>query len=199
MSKDSLNVTSLPVSAAGHLRSNSPAGQMIDLSGPVVVPVSRSQSLDSAGDSTTKGTCGQHGSASYASASLQSFLESRLQARPFGSTWCCLTWSKRITPAGRQICRLRVSALDTLAKGSGLLPTPTRRDGRTLRGSQPPKRSPTSGLPLAWFIATRLGIFEGRLNPIKIGLLMGYPESAIRLAPSAMPSFHRSQQSLFVR
>lgn len=91
--------------------------------------------------------------------------------------------------------RLALLKPDMSATASGLLPTPTRRDGRVLAGSQPPKRAPNSGLPLAWWIATRLGIFKGRLCPTKVGLLMGYPAKVTQQRPTAMRLSPRSRRN----
>ena len=63
----------------------------------------------------TSGTYGPRSSISSASAALQSFLESRLQAvtASLGSTLYKLTWKQRATPVGRLIPALRASVLRT--------------------------------------------------------------------------------------
>ena len=77
-------------------------------------------------------------------------------------------------------------------KGSGFWPTPTRRDSRTLKGSQPPKRAPASGLPLAWTIALTLTPEKrsaGRLNPEWVEWLMGWPMGWTDLLPLETAKF----------
>jgi hypothetical protein len=122
-------------------------------------------------------------------------LVNKLTARLSGLTAQWMIWRVYPTPAGRLLFRLSPWGPFTSDHESILLPTPTKRDGRTLRGSQPPKRNPAAGLPLAWFVAKLLNIFEGRLNPTKVGLLMGYPEKVTQLRPTAMPSSHKSPPS----
>lgn len=69
--------------------------------------------------------------ASSASAALQSYLASRLRARPGlgGSTLYKLPWKERATPVGRRICALRASAHRTSVNGSTGWPTPTSSCG----------------------------------------------------------------------
>ncbi len=94
----------------------------------------------------TSGTSGRTGTISSASAALQSFLASRLQARTAsaGSTLYTLTWKQRATPSGLLICALRASARRISDNASGLLgwPTPTCGSPNSLRGSgqDPTKR-----------------------------------------------------------
>lgn len=82
-------------------------------------------------------------------------------------------------------------------KEYGFWPTPTARDARTLSGSQPPKRAPTSGMPLAWTIALTLPPEDrpnGRLNPMWVEWLMGWPMGWTSLKPLAMDKFHEWRQ-----
>jgi len=67
------------------------------------------------------GTCGRRSITSSASASLQSSLVSKLQAKTalVGSTLYTLTWKQRATPAGRSISALRASVRRTSDSGSG--------------------------------------------------------------------------------
>jgi hypothetical protein len=81
---------------------------------------------------------------------------------------------------------------DIYAGGSGYMPTMTRRDARTLRGSQPQKRSPTSGQPLAWVMAREnpdVAARGGRLNPTWCEWYMGWPMGWSDLEPLAMDRF----------
>lgn len=94
--------------------------------------------------SQTSATCGPSGSASFASADLQSSLASRLRAllHSRGSTLFSLTWKERVTPARRRICALRASVPRIDASDSGSWPTPMTRDfkdsgGMSLSGVNP--------------------------------------------------------------
>jgi hypothetical protein len=50
-----------------------------------------------------------------------------------GSIVCALTWSRKVTPSGRVVSRLRASGRSTSGSGSGSWPTPkAQEDGRTL-------------------------------------------------------------------
>jgi hypothetical protein len=87
-------------------------------------------------------------------------------------------------------------ALAMSEKGCGFWPTPTKRDSRTLAGSQPPKRAPTSGLPLAWTIALTLTPEQrsgGRLNPTWVEWLMGWPRGWTDLRPLGTARFREWQ------
>ena len=189
------SATSLQASADGPTRSGSQDGPMIDRSGRGVVRVNPSRHWDIDEVLPTPGTFGRSNIGSSKSVVLQHFLESRLRERNFGSVVCVLTWKPWTTVYQQRFCQLFASTRNTDATDFTILPTPTKRDGRTLLGSRPPKRSPTAGLPLAWFLAKRLNIFLGRLNPIKVGYVMGYPERVSRLAPTATRSSRKSRQS----
>jgi hypothetical protein len=94
-------------------------------------------------------------------------------------------------------------ALAMSEKESGFWPTPTKRDSRTLAGSQPPKRAPTSGLPLAWTVALAIPKEErsgGRLNPPWVEWLMGWPTHWTGLQPLATAKFQlwRQQHGAFL-
>ena len=73
---------------------------------------------------------GRSGSISSGSADLQSYLESRLAQRfaTAGLTKSKLTWKKVITPLGRSLSRLQVSAHSTKETGFGLWPTAAATD-----------------------------------------------------------------------
>lgn len=75
-------------------------------------------------------TFGRPGSSSYASAALQSSLESRLRRRleGRGSIVFTLAWKRSHTPSGRSICLLRASARTTTERGYGSWPTPLVND-----------------------------------------------------------------------
>ena len=98
-----------------------PDGQMIVLYGQDHVRVSLSARQAKEQGLMMSGTCGPRSTTSSASASLQSSLVSKLQAKTalVGSTLYCLTWKQRATPAGRSISALRASARRTPDSGSG--------------------------------------------------------------------------------
>lgn len=115
----SRSAISSPASASGHSPFGAPAGQMIDLFGPVPVlaNLSARQALELG--LRTQGTFGQLLPGSSSSASLQSSLESRLRARlsNLGSTLYTLTWKPWVTPSGPSRFRLRASVLRTSVTG----------------------------------------------------------------------------------
>lgn len=118
-----------------------PAGQMIDLFGPVPVLANLSPKQARELALMTSGTFGLTSIGSSASASLQSYLESRLQAKTqiLGSTLYRLTWKPWRTPSGPSRSRLRASVLRTSVTGSTGWPTPRSADGeknvRALEGA----------------------------------------------------------------
>src|SRR5271166_3813593 len=121
------SATSSPVSAGGAVPSVSPEFQtIIDRFGQAAVLASLSPRRALKVGLLTSGTCGRTGFISSSSASLQSFLASRLQARlPLpGLTLFRLTWKERVTPWQRPICALRASALRTSGSAFGSWPTP---------------------------------------------------------------------------
>ncbi len=134
------SATSLPASVSGPTRSAARVGQMIDPSGPALVPVSLSAPPANAQDSPTGGTSGPSSSASSVSVALQQSLENRLRANlgESGSPEYALTWSRWDMPSGPPICRLRASVRPTSDNDcSGSLldgwPSPkAQEDGRTL-------------------------------------------------------------------
>ena len=67
---------------------------------------------------------------------------------------------------------------DGLITRQKMLPTLCARDARTVAGSQPPKRAPTSGLPLTWSLGKDLEPMARRglkLNPMWAAWFMGWP------------------------
>ena len=113
------NATSSPVSAFSPTPFAAPAGQMMDLFGPVPVRANLSARQARELGLMTSGTSGRTSIGSSASASLQSSLESRLQARTqiLGSTLYKLTWKPWIMPSGLSRSRLRASVLRTSETG----------------------------------------------------------------------------------
>lgn len=127
----SRNAISSPGLASGRTRFVAPAGQMIDLFGPV--PALANLSARQAKDLRllTSGTSGQLLGTSSASASLQSSLESKLRAKmsTLGSTLYTLTWKPWVTPSGVSRSRLRASVRRTSETETTGWPTPTTADG----------------------------------------------------------------------
>ncbi len=134
------NVISSQASASGPMRFAVPAGQMIDLFGPVPALANLSARQAKELGLMTSGTYGRTSSTSSASATLQRSLESRLRAATqiLGSTLYKMTWKAWDTGSGRSRFRLRASVLRTSATGSTGWPTPQARDhkGASLPGNE---------------------------------------------------------------
>lgn len=124
------NAISSPASGCGPTLLAAPAGEMIDLFGPVPVLANLSPRQARELGLMTSGTSGRTFIGSSASASLQSYLESRLRAKTqaLGSTLYKLTWKPWRTPSGPSRSRLRASVLRTSETGSTGWPTPTAMD-----------------------------------------------------------------------
>lgn len=127
---DSLNATSSLGSGFGHTHYVAPAGQMIDLFGPVPVRANLSARQAKALGLLTSGICGHTSTILPKSAALQLSLESRLRVKTqtLGSTLYTLTWKPWVTPSGRSRSRLRASAPRTVATERTGRPTPQARD-----------------------------------------------------------------------
>lgn len=142
MLRDSLNGISSPVSASGPTPCVSQAGPTTGPCSPEARPVSPSLSQDAATERTTSATlppslsnwsgesapqcCLASRSPTQAhSARYQEKLDVVLQRRlnGLGSTLYAMKWKPQVTPLGRQISRLRASALRTSGKDSGSMPT----------------------------------------------------------------------------
>lgn len=129
--KDTRNATFSPGGAGGHTHSASPDGRTEDLFGPEAAHASRFLLPDDKKVKQTKGTYGQNGSGSSASAALQKSLESRLKARlPTGGlTMFMKGWKMKATPSGRLYCQLVASARPINGTDYGLWPTTRATDG----------------------------------------------------------------------
>lgn len=125
------SVISSQASVSGPMHFAAPAGQMIDLFGPVPVPANLSARQAKELGLMTSGTFGRTSSTSLNSAALQESLESRLRAvtQILGSTLYKMTWKAWDTGSGRSRFRLRASVLRTSVTGSTGWPTPTKGDG----------------------------------------------------------------------
>ena len=120
------SVTSSAASRGGPMPSASPAGPTAAPSGPAPVPAPASRPRAKAEGLQTLATSGLIGSGSFASAVLQSCLESRLAPRldTVGSTLFRLTWKRKVTPLGRPYLERVASALRTGGRGFISWPTP---------------------------------------------------------------------------
>lgn len=130
-SRASRSATSSLASVSGPMPFGVPDGQMTDLFGPVPVRANLSPRQAKELGLLTSGTSGRPGSISSGSASLQRFLESKLQALTLalGSTLYKMTWKIWTTPSGRCRSRLRASVLRTSETGSTGWPTALAADG----------------------------------------------------------------------
>ena len=132
------NVTSLPVSESGALRFDALGGMTPAEYGQALAPANLSARQAKALGLLTSGICGPLSIGSLPSAALQSYLESRLQARTqiLGSTLYKLTWKPWVTPSGPSRSRLRASVRRTSATDCTGWPTPVVRDIRNSGGSE---------------------------------------------------------------
>lgn len=127
---DMTSVISSPVSVDGALHSGLPVGPMTGQYGQDHARANHSAQQERNRECRTNGTSGRSGTASSASATLQSSLASRLRLRltTDGSTLFAMTWKTKDTPSGRSVCLLRASARRISDNGCGSWPTPTTRD-----------------------------------------------------------------------
>ena len=135
-SKAIRNAISLQGLASGLTHCAEQAGVTPDLFGLDHAHASHSVLPEKAQDSTTRVTSGRCSETSSASADLQRFLESRLQARTqmSGSTLYKMTWKTWVTPSGRYRSRLRASALRTSGIDCTGWATPGARDWKDTIG-----------------------------------------------------------------
>ena len=136
----------------GPMPSGLPDGATTDLFG--LVPARANLSARQAKELglLTSGTFGRRSTGSSASATLQSFLASRLRARTdlLGSTLYSLTWKDRVTPGGALIPALRASVPRTSDSDSTGWVTPSARDWKDTPGmatTRPDGRSRLDQLP----------------------------------------------------
>ena len=129
-STDSFNVTSSQASASGVTPCDGLDGLTTDPSGLEAAHANLSARQVKAAGLLMSGTFGQRGTTSSGSAALQSYLESRLQARlgSHGSILYKLTWKIQVMPSGRSRSRLRASVPRTSETERTGWPTPTTRD-----------------------------------------------------------------------
>ena len=125
--EDSHSAIFLLESEAGHLPCNSQDGARIVLSGPDLVPVSRSVRQASKKGKKTNGISGRRCSGSSASVSLSQCLANRLRQRlgTDGLMEYRTTWREKITPLGRSYWEHSASAHRTKEADYSGWPTPT--------------------------------------------------------------------------
>ena len=130
ISKDSPSATSSPESGCGHTRFVRLVGRIRSLSGQAPHRVSPSPQQAMRMGLMTSGTYGRTSTTSSRSADLQSYLESKLQARlqNLGSTLYKMTWKDWSTGSPRSRSRLRASVLRTPATDFTGWATPSATD-----------------------------------------------------------------------
>lgn len=147
ISASTAKFTSSPASEAGLRRFVLPGGQRLFPFGQAHAPASRSVEPVTEEASTTSEISGPICSARSSESNLGLLLESRLRTGRnnslcSGSIECSLTWSQRVTPAGRSISRLRASA--RRSSDSGCSGERAETSLETGDGSLEPYPSPTA-------------------------------------------------------
>jgi len=206
-------------SADGISRFNSQDGQQTKRCGPDRAPVSHIRLPEGAEGMRMSATYGPFSADSSPLVALQQSLESGLLVRmaAFGSMESALTWRRWVMPSGRRICALRASVRRTSDRDFIGWPTPTARDGRTLKGARDrPGRqggASLSHLVLKCWATPRANKYGNadshgnyqkplsaemdgvELNPAFNRWLMGFPEEWAKSAPTVMPSSRKSQRN----
>lgn len=141
------NATSSPGLQAGHLPCNLLDGQQTDLFGRDPAPASLSVLPDDKKVKQTRDIYGQYGNVSLASASLQQFLESKLQQQlPMGGLMMFMKgWKRKATPLGRLYFQLHQSVRPIKETGYGLWATPNTMDILPPRSKEAMKKQATTG------------------------------------------------------
>lgn|SRR5581483_1146573 len=162
-------------------------------SGRGACPVSHSHLLGKSRVSTIHGTYGPTSFASSVPDGHLSLWESKLRARlaTLGSIEWSLTWTVKITPAGRPISRLAASARRTSEIGSGGYPTPTRI---TDTGGAALCKCGGQGARKRWREIFGSKALNGPLNPDLWRWLMGYPAEWLSCLDSATQLCHNSRR-----
>ena len=160
------SATSSPGSQDGVMPSPSPDGPTTGPSGRRRAPASRSASQASRKARKTSGTSGRFSPPSSASAVLASWLGSRLAELldTSGSMEYELTWSRKATPSGLRIFRLRASARRTSGKGCTGWPSPNAADSWVPERTSENTLRSTSG-NLAKDVAAKVEPLSGWATP----------------------------------
>ena len=200
ISRDTPSATSSPELVAGASPSDSRDGQMTDLFGRVVVPVSPSLPPERRRAAVTIDISGRIGRGSSASAALQRSLVNRLRQQwpTGGSMLFSMRWRPVVTVAGRSVSRLQVSALRTGDNGYGSWATPTTRDHKDGDATS------CQNVPINCLLGRQVHLSgspaetasSGQLNPAFSLWLQGYPTAWGRCAVRVMPSSRKSRQRL---
>ena len=200
ISRDTPSATSSPELVAGASPSDSRDGQMTDLFGRVVVPVSPSLPPERRKAAVTIDISGRIGRGSSASAALQRSLVNRLRQQwpTGGSMLFSMRWKPVVTVAGRSVSRLQVSALRTGDNGYGSWATPTTRDHKDGDATS------CQNVPINCLLGRQVHLSgspaetasSGQLNPAFSLWLQGYPTAWGRCAVRVMPSSRKSRQRL---
>ena len=181
------NVTFSQESEAGPMPPDLLESPTMSRYGPEAALASRSALAGQSLDLLTLATCGPSGSASSASAALQSSMANRLRElmEGAGSTWFGHSWKVKATPSRRLIWQLAASAHRIPGSGSILWRTPTATDNRD-RGnvSQP-------SIQRRMRLGKQIGLsmlFLKKPCPFCVAAMMGYPQEWTRCADMATPS-----------
>jgi len=215
-SPDTINATSSPESEAGLTLSDSQECQTTTHSGPEAALANPSAlPPETEKELTTLAISGPYGKSSSASATLQSFLGSRLKMLlgTVGSTLYRLTWKNKVTPLGRPYLALVASALHTGVNGCTGWPTPNASqhnyyenpDGWLARQEQRARDGKSK-------FAVNLGVAakfasgttpsgspvgtdaKDHVNPDLARWLMGFPTGWTSYAPTATRSSPKSRR-----
>lgn len=132
------NITSSAEYSAGLLPFNWQDGPLTASAGPGAHPASPSRQQAREKAKRTNAISGRHGFPSSASAALCASLGNRLAALTdtAGSMEYALTWSRKATPSGLRIFRLRASGRRTSGAGYSGWPTAQARDGDGRSGQE---------------------------------------------------------------
>lgn len=124
------NVTSSPELADGPMPCNLPDGQQIDLFGPDLAHASHSVVLESKKEKKTNGICGRCCSALSVNPDRQLCLENKCQPQfaIIGGMMWPMIWKEKVTPRGRKLGQLVVSARPINGTDCFLWPTITVND-----------------------------------------------------------------------
>ena len=168
---------------AGPLQLDWLDGLTTENSGPDRAHVSHGPEQDDQRAHPATNTSGLFGDDSLQQESLLSSWESKFRQRlaEAGGTKWPQTWKQMVTPHGRQLPRLVVSAPAIRESDSGLFPTPLASETGWRRG-----KFPQGGTSLS----TALG---GPPNPAWVAWLMGFRPEWDGCAPLEMPSTRASR------